>query len=148
MSLTDPVDETELDLKLRKLRMCLEENPMDVDSRVEQFEQTIPTVAAHKSGVQISPLYKDRSNDSEEEGKVRQLFRKWSNQWMTYWYPQGASSLPATPILSNTARYLVPESNFAISNHLFLDTTYVHKVADSRSAQQNNPTEKVASFDR
>lgn len=100
MSVTDTVNEEELHLKLRKLRMCLEENVLDVDGRTG----TETNDSGHNGLflVKASPAYEknkknglpeeDEDEQCVEEGKMRQLLRKWSNQWMTYWFPQGVLS--------------------------------------------------------
>lgn len=98
MPLTDTVNEDELQLKLRKLRMCLEETMLDVDSRTGL--QAVDTSHSGEAGNAGSPYAKhaleqqqQRQKEEEkavEEGKMRQLLRKLSNQWTMYWFPQGA----------------------------------------------------------
>ena len=62
------INENDLNNNLEKLRrrMCLEEDK-------------IHDVQKH--------------SEVSTENKVRQFLRKWSDGWMTYWYPQGGCAL-------------------------------------------------------
>lgn len=103
MSVTELLDEEQLKLQLTRLRMCLDENLTDVDGRPVKAGESVGP-ARTKGGSdcdgsrQIMPLYDDQDVGLDEDGKLAQLFRKWTDQWMTYWYPQGAFLFNPSPV--------------------------------------------------